>query len=547
MATKERLIIESMFKIINKNGEDVPFLLNHAQSQLDSSLTGRDIVPKARQLGISQYFLGRYLARCLSTRNTRAVVISHDREATERALGRVHYMLDNLRGPKAVTSINSKSEIVFPKTNSTFFIGTAGARKFGRGDTITNLHCSEAAFWDDPKSLTSGLFQAVPINGEIAVESTGNGTGNWYHRQAMRAFEGKSPFLLHFFSWLDDPDYVIPMTAEEQVKFLSTLSHELEELELYERGIPLERLAFRRMKLTGELDMDLHLWKQEYPETLDECFQASGYSFFSVIPYKATDEWTHMKDVDKNLWAMKEDYKHHQSKYAIGVDVGGGVRRNRSVIQVIDVFKWEQVAEWVSDTVSPDILAKKVIELGHHYNDAFVTVETNNHGAVTLLKLIEGFPKESPVIEGYPQHLLYQNDKSTDNLLGYGYKTTVRTRPIIIGGLRKEFLEGFVIHSPACKDELNTFIEDDNNKLVAAEGCFDDRVLSLAIGVEGARNCPYIYERADLEKKEIEAKKDLFDLDTVLEELKARFRNKNGEFPIPYQDEGSYRGNSRLH
>jgi hypothetical protein len=546
MATKERLIIESMFQIINKDGEDVPFLLNHSQSLLDTHLTGRDIVPKARQLGISQYFLARYLARCLSHRNTRAVVISHDREATERALGRVHYMLDNLRGPKAVTSINSKSEITFPKTNSTFFIGTAGARKFGRGDTITNLHCSEAAFWDDPKSLTSGLFQAVPLNGEIAIESTGNGTGNWYHRQCMRAYEGKSRYRMHFFSWLDDPAYVIHMSAEEQVRFLASMTDEFEERELYERGVSLERLAFRREKL-NELDLDLRLWKQEYPETLDECFQNSGYSFFSVIPYKVTNEWRHMQEVDRNLWALEEDYKHHQSRYALGVDVGGGVRKNRSVIQVIDIFKWKQVGEWVSDTVSPDILAKTIIRLGKHYNDAFVTVETNNHGAVTLLKLLEGFPKDDPVVDPYPAHLLYMNDKTGDNLLQYGYKTTVRTRPIIIGGLRKEFLEGFVIHSPACKDELNTFMEDDNNKLVAMEGCFDDRVLSLAIGVEGARTCPYIYERADLESRQVEAKKDLFDLDTVLSELRARHRDKQGEYPIPYQHEGNDSGNSRLH
>lgn len=545
MATKERLIIESLFQIINKNGEDVPFLLNHSQAKLDSNLTGRDIVPKARQLGISQYFLARYLASCLSIRNTRAVVISHDREATERALGRVHYMLDNLRGPKAVTSINSKSEIVFPKTNSTFFIGTAGARKFGRGDTITRLHCSEAAFWDDPKSLTAGLFQSVPLNGEIAIESTGNGSGNWYHRQCMRAYEGKSRYRLHFFSWLDDPDYQLVMTDEEKERFRATLSDELEELELFNRGISLERLAFRRDKLTGELDLDLHMWKQEYPETLDECFQSSGYSFFSVVPYKPTDEWKHMVEVDRSLWALEDDYKHHQNRYALGVDVGGGVRRNRSVIQVIDLFKWKQVAEWVSDVTSPDILAKKVIELGHHFNEAFVTVETNNHGAVTLLKLIEGFPKLN--IPGYPQHLIYMNDKNADNLLAYGYKTTQRTRPIIIGGLRKEFLEGFVVHSPLCKDELNTFVEDDNGKLVAAEGCFDDRVLSLAVGVEGARSCPYIYERADLEQKQTEAKKDLFDLDTVLAELRTRHSSKQGEYPIPFQDEGSSRGNSRIH
>jgi len=546
MATKERLIIESMFKIVSKDSEDVPFTLNYHQAKLDNELTGRDIVPKARQLGISAYFLARYLAGCLSIRNTRAVVISHDRESTERALGRVHYMLENIRGPKAVISNSSKGEIVFPKTNSTFFIGTAGARKFGRGDMITRLHCSEVAYWEDPKALTAGLFQAVPRDGEIAIESTGNGSGNWYHRQCVRAYEGKSRYRIHFFDWLKEPGYAVPLDEDAKAKLLSELSDELEEPKLYEQGVTLEQLAFRREKL-DELDYDLRLFKAEYPMTFDECFQSTGYSFFSIIKHVQTDEWVHMKEVDQCLWALVDEYKHHQSRYAIGVDVGGGVRRNRSVIQVIDLFKWKQVAEWVSDTTSPDVLARKVIELGRHYNDAFVTVETNNHGAVTLLKLIEGFPKADDKLEGYPQHLLFKNDKENDTLLSYGYKTTQRTRPIIIGGLRKEFIEGFVIHSTTCKDELNTFIEDDNGKLVAAEGCFDDRVLSLAIGVEGARSSPYIYEREDREKRIMESQKDLFDLDTVLAELRNRSSVEKGSFPIPYQDIESYNANSRYH
>src|SRR6185295_15043265 len=100
MATQERMIIEGMFKIVNKDSQDVPFTLNPAQAKLDSNLTGRDIIPKARQLGISAYFLARYTAKCLSRKNTRAVVISHDKESTQRMLARVHYYLENLRGPK---------------------------------------------------------------------------------------------------------------------------------------------------------------------------------------------------------------------------------------------------------------------------------------------------------------------------------------------------------------------------------------------------------------------------------------------------------------
>jgi hypothetical protein len=62
-----------------------------------------------------------------------------------------------------VLEFASKREFTFPKTNSMFYIGTAGARKFGRGDTITDLHCSEYAFWENPVDLFSGLTDAVPL------------------------------------------------------------------------------------------------------------------------------------------------------------------------------------------------------------------------------------------------------------------------------------------------------------------------------------------------------------------------------------------------
>jgi hypothetical protein len=405
---------------------------------------------------------------------------------------------------------------------------------------ITDLHCSEVAYWEDPKSLITGLFQAVPRNGgEIAIESTGNGTGNYYHRQCMRAYEGKSRFRVHFFNWLQSPEYRVPLTEDERAALLKDLNPDLEEDKLYTMGLTLEQIAFRREKL-DELDYDLRSFKQEYPITLDECFQASGFSFFSVIPYEPHNQWERMLHVDANLWALTDTYKHTPSRYAIGVDVGGGVRRDRSVIEVVDINSWEQVAEWVADTVSPDILARKIIELGRHYRDAYVTVETNNHGAVTLLKLREGFDGRDgkPKLDAYPDHLIYKSEMSGDSLLDYGFKTTQRTKPILIGSLRKEFLEGFKIHSPATKDELSTFAEDENGKLAASEGCFDDRVMALAVCVEGAKHSPYIYEREEQQRKREEVR-DPFNMELQLKELRSKAAANSNHYPIPFQDAGS--------
>lgn len=536
--TPERLIIESMFQIVDKDGRDVPFVLNPYQARLDDTLTGRDIIPKARQLGMSAYVLANFTAKCLHKRNTRAVVISHDKESTQRMLARVHYYLNNLRGPSAVIQNASKNELSFPKTNSVFYIGTAGSRKFGRGDTITDLHCSEIAYWEDPKSLVAGLFQAVPrSSGSIFIESTGNGTGNYYHRACMRAYEGVGRFRIHFFDWLLAEEYRVPLTDDEKAALLADLKVEWEEPDLLKRGLSLEQIAFRREKLE-EFDYDLQRFKAEYPLTLDECFQASGYSIFAVVPYLPLNEWVCLEK--PHFWALEDTYKHaDKSRFAIGVDVGAGVRRDRSVIEVIDIFKWEQVAEYVVDNVAPDVLARKIITLGRHYNDAYVCVETNNHGAVTLLKLREGFGKEGDpdYLEKYPDNLLYMNNLMGDNLLDYGFKTTQRTKPILIGGLRKDFVEGLKIHSPTLKDELSTYVEDENNKMNAQEGCFDDRVIALACAAEAAKASPYIHERRQLEEKK-KSYVDPLSAGAAIDELRARYNRRQGTgFAIPRQDD----------
>lgn len=524
MSTKERLAIESLLQIADKEGEDVPFILNNQQARVDSSLTGRDVIPKARQMGISSYFLARYTIRCLAVRNTRAVVISHDKESTQRMLNKVHYFLSNIRGPKAVIKNASKNELTFPKTNSMFYIGTAGARKFGRGDTITNLHCSEVAFWEGAKNLITGLFQAVPRSGEIALESTGNGVGNYYHKLCTRAAEGKGKYRLHFLNWLTFPEYNVQVSDEEAQHILATLDPELEEDVLVRKfRLTPGQILFRREKLE-ELDYDLHAFKQEYPITLDECFQSTGHSLFSRVNYVPTNEWTR---IDQYLYVMIEDYKHRRSRYALGVDVGGGVRKDRSVIEIIDLFKWEQVGEWIADNIPPDVLAERIAEIGKYYNDAFVTVESNNYGATTLLALKKI----------YPHYLLYGSKEDSDNIIYYGYRTSSKSKPIMIGNMRHELANDFIIHSPLLRNELSTFAEQDNGKLEAEEGCFDDRVMGLGVGLIGANRAGYRLEREAYKQQEQDYLNP-FSMEYIIRELTQK--SQGDDFPIPPQHLGAY-------
>lgn len=522
MATKERLIIESMLMIADKDGNDVPFILNPAQARLDARLTGRDIVPKARQEGVSSYALARGLVKCLGQRNTRAVVISHETEATQRMLNKVHYMIETMRGPKPIIKNSSKNEITFPKTNSMFYIGTAGAKKFGRGDTITFLHCSEVAFWESPKDLLGGLFQAVPKSGEIMIESTGNGMGNYYHRQVMRAAANKSRYRLHFLDWHGFPEYTLDLTPEQEEYLLKNFDSALDEHYLYSEGIlTLGQIAWRREKIE-ELDYDINLFKQEYPMTLDECFQATGRSIFTKVNYEQTDQW---KREGPNLYILGGHPK-PGCVYALGVDVSGGVGQDNSVIEVICLNTMEQVGEYINDRISPDTFATKVAELGEMFNFAYITPENNNHGIVTISELLKIYPNY--LIHVHP---LGKNglQKEVDRLTNYGFRTSVKSKPYAIGVFRKLVATELVIHSPFLKNEMDSFIEKEDGKMEAEEGCHDDTVMAMAV-ICATLEQPLVSLLPSKTSENYESS-DPFSLNSIISEMHSR----DGHTLIPSQ------------
>lgn len=519
--TPEGLIIESMFRVVSKDGEDQDFKLNPTQRILDNNLTGRDIIPKARQEGVSTYFLARYTAACMRKRNVKAVIISHESESTQRLLDRCRYFISNMRGPNPQAGRTSINIITFPKTNSMIYIGTAGSKKFGRGDTITHCHCSEYAYWPDPKGLLSGLLQAVPMSGEIAIESTGNGTGNDYHRRVMRAYEGRSEWRCHFFNWLHFPDYHIPLSSEDEKHVLDNLNPEWEEPHLIKIGLTPGQLIWRRIKLE-ELDYDLQLFKQEYPITLDECFQASGSSIFAKIKFIPTDEW---ESLGNNLWALRgHPIPGHQ--YVLGVDPSGGVGSDNATIEVFDSTACEQVAEFAHNRTEPDTLGYKAAEIASFYNNAFIVVESNNHGPVTLDKIRDA---------EYPDHLIYAMETAgasyeDKSLMQMGFRTSVRTKPIMIGKLRTFLARDWTIHSPALKDELSTFVEHEDGKLAAQDGCKDDRVMGAACAAIGYEHS-LLYAGTGLDPTPT-ATKDPARFPFTLEGIKGDLQSRNKKLPI---------------
>lgn len=529
MSTPERFVIESLFHVVDKYQNSVPFKLNSAQATIDDNYTRRMILPKARQEGVSTYFLARSAVRCMGVKNTRAVVISHDAESTERMFAKVKYFLDTMNGPKPIIKTNSKNELSFTKTNSVFYIGTAGSRSFGRGDTITDLHCSEVAYWPDPKTTMTGLLQAVPkVSGCVSIESTGNGAGNWYHSQCMRAAKGQSTYKLMFLPWQDFAEYTM---RDEDVPADMVLRDDLREAEMQDAyNLTLAQLLWRRTVMEDELDGDIFSWNKEYPSCLDDCFQAAGAGIFRSVNYVETPDWVQINDSQLELNGLWKLVGHPKPglHYIVGGDVAAGVGKDSSVAEVFCLETDEQVGEYINNMIEPDVFALKLAHIGRLFNEAFIGCESNNHGILTLKELGTWNYEHSAVL--YPLDKIYRTPVNTSRsakdqvrrIADLGVRTTSKNKPYIIGILRAALSTTggtATIHSTILKNELSTFVEHEDGTMGAAQGCFDDCVMAsgMAFFVK-SRGAMSLLEEP-ITAMEMKPADNIFMLDGIIKEM----------------------------
>ncbi|WP_336057363.1 hypothetical protein [Nitratireductor sp. CH_MIT9313-5] len=273
---------EKCLRIRSKDGSIVPLTLNASQRYLHERLeeqkakTGkvRALVLKGRQQGISTYVGGRFYHRVSHSRGLRCFILTHEQEATNNLFGmvdRYHQHCPELVKPS--TGASNAKELYFDKLESGYAVGTAGAKAVGRSQTVQLFHGSEVAFWPNAPTHFAGVVQAIPdLPGtEIILESTANGIGGEFHERWQQAEAGIGDYIAVFIPWFWQPEYRRPVPEDFELD---------EEERKYQEahGLDMEQMAWRRNKI-AELKDPL-LFKQEYPATAAEAFQASGHDSF---------------------------------------------------------------------------------------------------------------------------------------------------------------------------------------------------------------------------------------------------------------------------
>ncbi len=460
-------LMRKFLKIRNKNGKEVPLRPNKAQRIIASKWGQKNIVLKARQLGMSTYVSGRYFIDTITRPGTLSVQVAHDQRSAEDIFRMVHRfqekLPESLREGALKTSRSNARQLRWTHLDSEYRVETAADPNAGRGMTIRNLHCSEVAMWprDGGEALVS-LRAAVPPSGQVVLESTPNGAGGAFYEEWHAAAE--TGYVQHFLPWWVEKGYRRPG--------LAPANPTPEEEELKRRhGLDDEQLAYRR-----ELRANCRgKFAQEYAENAEECFLLSGDCVFDVQKVDQRLKECEMPKPRNNAIATRDNGRElvwfppqPKHEYIIGVDTaGGGSNGDYACAQVIDRATGMQCAE-LHGHFDPRETADRVVKLAKEYNHALLVIERNNHGSAVHQR----------VVDAHAYANTYENRMNLKN----GWQTMASNKPQIIQFLGDLLIEQtHLFASIRFLRECRTFLRNADGSSSAASGAHDDTVMAMAI------------------------------------------------------------------
>lgn len=452
--------IEYQLSIRGKDRQVHPVSLNQAQRDVDRRAGKRNIVLKARQVGITTYVAARFFLNTILQPGTLSVQVAHDQQSAEEIFRIVHRFLERLpekwRRSALKTSRANVRQIVFPQLDSEYRVETAADPNAGRGLTIQNLHCSEVARWPrDVEETLASLRAAVPPDGEIFLESTPSGAGGTFYEEWQSAHE--TGYVQHFFPWWWEKSY------KREVEVVNFTDEELELMAKH--GLDAGHIAFRReMRLQFR-----NRFLEEYAEDAETCFLSSGNCMFDC---EKLDK--QMKEAPDYLRAAENGRlliflpPVEGKDYILGVDpAGGGASGDYACAQVIERNKGTQCAELLGH-YAPAELGARVAQLAREYNHALVAVERNGLGESVLQYLT--------MLEGY-SHLYPVGERP-------GWVTSRATRPQMVAILDATLAAApELFASKRLLQDCRSFVRHGDGECSAAAGAHDDTVMAMAVAL----------------------------------------------------------------
>lgn len=473
--TDARYAIESFMKIDTKDDGVQPFKLNPVQVAFLFNRTGRDVVLKGRQHGLTTLLLAYYLWDTMLNPAVKTVILTHEKSASEGLLAKVKLMYDSIPSfLKPRLKKDSKGEMEFEGMKGSSIIiqvidKTSSEGKdrdksggTGRSKKINNLLLSEPAFYKgvEDKDLV-GLIECVPNGpgGSVTLESTPNGVGGFFFKEVEAAKRENTLYKLFVLPWTLNPHYDDEWKARQQ----------------------------RKRHFDPETEDGKRLWAQEY----DCDFTQSQSNYFPSKICDPMSKWqTRIKTISIN--GRVHTYEPHihifqepnpGELYVMGVDAAQGLdhgdyssatvlsRKSRcEVAQIYGKFpneKFTDLVRW----------------LGRKYNQAFIGVENEGNGMVVLNGLLRDRDYNGDYVDPYDNLFFYFNEYAANQSPSGtpGWSTNRKTRPVMLSELKRAVEEQATLlafRERALEMKMFTIID---GKPQAPDKENDDLIMSAAI------------------------------------------------------------------
>lgn len=441
-------------KILHPKFGTIPFVLYKYQRRVIGEYEKNrfNMISKFRQGGLSTVSVLWGLWKCMFQKDQQIYFLSKtDREAlvagdiARKAMDNFPYWMFD-----ATQADITKHEKSFKDVGSKICFYTPEA---ARGKSATYIMIDEAAFIDNMSEHWKAMYPVIAAGGNVEIISTVNGLGNWYEETYHEAQAGKNFFNIIELDYWEHPLYANPEWAEAT------------RVNLGEKGWQQEIL--RDFLGSGDTYISSNIINQ-----YDRVARSAIPSRTVFSKWKNESQQKYDWE-DGALWIWKEPMAGHE--YIIGVDSAEGVGKDgdNSCFEIIDAISLEQVAEFYSNLVPPNIFAQIINQIGIYYNTATVVVENNAIGGAVLSSLSNDLGYEA---------VYYENKKSSTKL---GVKMTPSNRPIFLESLQNRLSNGSVrINSHRLINELKTFIYSPQKKRAEAiKGKHDDAIMALCLAL----------------------------------------------------------------
>jgi hypothetical protein len=513
------------------------YLLNEIIEGLSRGIT-TFVILKARQLGISSFFLALDMFWAFSHKGLLGVFITHKEEARDDFRSTVEVFFAETPTKYRINYVRHNRNLLILKNASKFrylIAGTSEVRKggLGRGGAANFVHATECAFYgngDDLAEFRSQTSSLYPHRLQI-YETTANGFNHFWDMWEIAKEDPTKKAI--FIGWWRDERNQLPVAHPFFANYMpdgikSTLSplerkRVREVRELYHFEISLQQIAWYRWHLAAEKDSDQSMMDQEYPWTEGDAFVATGSKFFTVdamtdhmrlakkspfqtFRYKLgmrfeETELRQVRDARAELRVWEEASRF--GYYVLGGDCayGSSDEADRSVASIWRCYSdcMVQVAEFCTAQPSTYQFAWVIAHLAGYFGITFLmpVIEINGPGKAVKDELDKVQRMASEIrphdenyhirnILGNMRHYFYRRmDNPSGGELLYGWNQTEDLKRMMMNQFKNGVELGrCVIRSVPLCEEMRRIVN--NNGSIGAEGrAKDDRVTGAALAYQG--------------------------------------------------------------